>query len=119
MLIAGSKAVAALPVADPLWRNVDQRLAGCEGWPVRRQRPDTIGQDADEDVFGWEGAASVVSQPLQVLCDDAHALGRLQRFQGLRYPAILLFFYSSCPPGLSRETMRVREAKAVALQTLL
>ena len=54
MLVAGSKAVAGLPVADPLWRDVDQRLARFEGWPVRRQSPDAIGQNADENVFGWE-----------------------------------------------------------------
>ena len=78
VLVARGKAVTALPVADPLWRDVDQRLAGFEGRPVRRQAPDAIGQDADEDVFGWEGAASVVAQPAQVPCDDAHVQGRLQ-----------------------------------------
>src|SRR6185437_137048 len=78
MLIARGKAVAGLPVADPLGRDVDQRLVGREGWPRRRQRPGALGQDADEDVFGWEGAASVVALPAQVLYDDTHAQWRLQ-----------------------------------------
>jgi hypothetical protein len=51
MLIPGCEAVAGLPVADPLGRDVDERLAGCEGKPARRQVPDAIVQDAYEDVF--------------------------------------------------------------------
>ena len=61
MLIAGGKAVAGLPVADPLWRDVDKRLARCEGWPGRWQMPGAVGQDTDEDIFRWEGSASVVA----------------------------------------------------------
>jgi hypothetical protein len=63
MLIAGGKAMAGLPVADPLGRDVDQRLAGFEGRPGRRHLPGVIGQDADEDIFGREGAARVVARP--------------------------------------------------------
>jgi hypothetical protein len=71
LLIARSEAVAGLPVADPLGRDVDQRLAGCERWPGRRQRQDALSQDADEDIFGWEGATRVVARPAQVLYDNA------------------------------------------------
>jgi hypothetical protein len=79
MLIGGSQAMAGLPIADPLGRYIDQRLVGLQGWPVLRQAPDTIGQDADEDIFGWERAASVMPQPAQVAGNDAHR--RLQRLQ--------------------------------------
>jgi hypothetical protein len=63
MLIGGSKAMAVLPIADPLGRYIDQRLVGRQGWPVLRQAPDAIGQDADENVFRWKRAASVMPQP--------------------------------------------------------
>jgi hypothetical protein len=79
MLIPGGEAVAALPVTDPLGRDVDERLAGCEGWPARRQLPDASVQDADEHVFRWEGAVSVVAQPAQVPGDDAQE--PLQKFE--------------------------------------
>lgn len=70
MLIARGKAVAGFPVTDPLGRDVDERLAGFEGWPARRQRPGVVGQDTDEHVFGREDATSIVARPAQVLCDD-------------------------------------------------
>jgi hypothetical protein len=89
--------VASLPVADPLGRNVDKRLARFEWWPVRRQSPDAIGQDADENVFGWEGAASVVARPAQITCSYAHVHLRLQSSEGSSsYPSS----YSRCPGGL-------------------
>lgn len=59
--------MATLPVADPLGRDVDQRLIRRERWPVWRQRPDPTGQDADEDIFGWESATSIVTRPAQIL----------------------------------------------------
>ena len=85
MLIAGGQAVAGLPVADPLGRDVDQRLAGREGRPVRRQAPGVVSKNASEDVFRWEDAARIVAQPAQVLRDDTH--GRLQTLSRVRVRA--------------------------------
>jgi hypothetical protein len=73
--------VASLPVADPLWRNVDERLVGSEGEPTRRQWPDAFVQDAYKDVFRYEGAASIMSQPAHVPRNDAH-----EHLQGSRHP---------------------------------
>lgn len=66
MLISGCEAVAGLPVADPLWRDVDERFAGFEGEPTRRQWPDAFVQDAYKDIFRYKGAASVMSRPAHV-----------------------------------------------------
>jgi hypothetical protein len=77
LLIARSETVAGLPVTDPLGRDIHQRLAGCERWPGRWQRPGALSHDADEDIFEWEGATSIVARPAQVLCDNAQ--GFLQR----------------------------------------
>lgn len=71
--------MAGLPVANPLWRHVDERFTWLERRPVVRERPGIARQDAGQHVFRWEGAAGVMSRPEQVAHDDAHGVTRLSR----------------------------------------